>query len=127
MASSTPRAGVEADARFAGALKFMNEAGRSTARPMSDIVWLQGRCTAVSDHDHMFQETPGKVGTNSTSARVARDVCGTCVLKDECLAGALNRRDNWGVYGGVTRHVRERWATVWHQIRDERRKAAQKG
>ena len=31
---------------------------------------------------------------------LAKALCGTCPLRRECLAGALERREPWGVWGG---------------------------
>ena len=30
----------------------------------------------------------------------AKAICAKCVLRDECLAGALEREEPWGVWGG---------------------------
>ena len=30
----------------------------------------------------------------------AKHLCGTCAVKSRCLAGALERREPWGVWGG---------------------------
>lgn len=30
----------------------------------------------------------------------AKAICGPCPLKDSCLAGAVERREPWGVWGG---------------------------
>jgi WhiB family redox-sensing transcriptional regulator len=43
--------------------------------------------------DLWFAESPADVET-------AKALCGPCPLKEACLAGALERREPWGVWGG---------------------------
>ncbi len=31
---------------------------------------------------------------------LAQELCGTCPLRRECLAGAIERSEPWGVWGG---------------------------
>jgi len=45
------------------------------------------------DADLWFAERPEQVD-------VAKVLCGLCPLREECLAGALERREPWGVWGG---------------------------
>jgi len=45
------------------------------------------------DPDLWFAESPADVET-------AKALCQPCPLKDACLAGALERREPWGVWGG---------------------------
>ncbi|MFE9422964.1 WhiB family transcriptional regulator [Kitasatospora sp. NPDC006697] len=45
------------------------------------------------DPEVFFAETPADV-------EYAKSLCGTCPVKDACLAGALDRREPWGVWGG---------------------------
>ncbi|MCG7323522.1 MULTISPECIES: WhiB family transcriptional regulator [Arsenicicoccus] len=40
-----------------------------------------------------FADTPDGV-------EFAKSLCGTCPARDDCLAGALERREPWGVWGG---------------------------
>ena len=40
-----------------------------------------------------FAESPHDV-------EVAKALCATCPVQTECLAGALERREPWGVWGG---------------------------
>jgi len=40
---------------------------------------------------------------------LAKSLCGTCPLRVECLAGALEREEPWGVWGG---EIFERGAVV---------------
>ena len=45
------------------------------------------------DPELFFAESPRDV-------EVAKALCGTCPVQPECLAGALERREPWGVWGG---------------------------
>ncbi|MDC5697341.1 WhiB family transcriptional regulator [Intrasporangium calvum] len=45
------------------------------------------------DAELWFAERPEQV-------EFAKALCGTCPLRRECLAGALERREPWGVWGG---------------------------
>jgi WhiB family redox-sensing transcriptional regulator len=40
-----------------------------------------------------FAESPADV-------ELAKSLCGPCPVREECLAGALERREPWGVWGG---------------------------
>jgi WhiB family transcriptional regulator, redox-sensing transcriptional regulator len=46
-----------------------------------------------NDPELFFAESPADVES-------AKALCRTCPLMDECLAGALDRREPWGVWGG---------------------------
>jgi WhiB family transcriptional regulator, redox-sensing transcriptional regulator len=48
-------------------------------------------CT--DDPDLFFAESPGDV-------ECAKDLCRSCPARMACLAGALERREPWGVWGG---------------------------
>ena len=45
------------------------------------------------DPELFFAESPRDV-------EIAKAMCGPCPVRDECLAGALERREPWGVWGG---------------------------
>ena len=45
------------------------------------------------DPELWFAESPSDV-------ELAKSLCGTCPVRAECLAGALERREPWGVCGG---------------------------
>jgi WhiB family transcriptional regulator, redox-sensing transcriptional regulator len=46
-----------------------------------------------SDPELFFAESPADV-------EFAKALCGGCPVRAECLAGALERREPWGVWGG---------------------------
>ena len=47
----------------------------------------------VEDPDLWFAETPAELET-------AKAFCGDCPARSACLAGALDRAEPWGVWGG---------------------------
>lgn len=49
-------------------------------------------CHSV-DPDLWFAESP-------TDVETAKTLCAPCPLREACLAGALDRREPWGVWGG---------------------------
>ncbi len=55
----------------------------------------QGSGVPCRDYDAelWFAESPADV-------EFAKSLCGTCPFVTECLAGALDRREPWGVWGG---------------------------
>jgi WhiB family redox-sensing transcriptional regulator len=54
------------------------------------------------DPDLWFADTPAEL-------EVAKALCGDCPLRVECLAGAIERSEPWGVWGG---EIFERGAVV---------------
>jgi len=51
-------------------------------------------CRTVADASHMFfSEDIGEIAA-------AKRICAECSVLGECLAGALERREPWGVWGG---------------------------
>lgn len=47
----------------------------------------------VNDPELFFAESPADV-------ELAKELCQSCPVRAECLAGALDRREPWGVWGG---------------------------
>ncbi|MGH3498954.1 MAG: WhiB family transcriptional regulator [Nocardioidaceae bacterium] len=47
----------------------------------------------TNDAELFFAESPADV-------ELAKALCTACPLRAECLAGALDRREPWGVWGG---------------------------
>ncbi|MGI8613362.1 MAG: WhiB family transcriptional regulator [Nocardioidaceae bacterium] len=58
-----------------------------------DTVDAQRLPCRVNDPELFFAETPADVET-------AKALCLGCPVRAECLAGALDRREPWGVWGG---------------------------
>ena len=59
----------------------LNEAGRVRALP------------CAGDPDLFFAESPDDV-------ELAKSLCSDCPVRPGCLAGAVQRREPWGVWGG---------------------------
>jgi len=47
------------------------------------------------DPDLWFSDSPAQL-------ELAKSLCGDCPLRAECLAGAVERAEPWGVWGGET-------------------------
>ncbi len=55
-----------------------------------------------NDPDLWFSDAPAEL-------EIAKSMCGDCPLRLECLSGALERQEPWGVWGG---EIFERGAIV---------------
>lgn len=61
----------------------------------------EGAC-AGEDPELWFptgEMTPREQGQR---VRVAKSICAECPMRSACLKGALERREGWGVWGGLT-------------------------
>jgi WhiB family transcriptional regulator, redox-sensing transcriptional regulator len=56
----------------------------------------------VEDPDLWFAESPDQL-------ELAKSFCADCPVRDACLAGALDRAEPWGVWGG---EIFERGAVI---------------
>jgi WhiB family redox-sensing transcriptional regulator len=56
----------------------------------------------VEDPDLWFAESPAQL-------ELAKSLCTDCPMRDACLAGALDRGEPWGVWGG---EIFERGAVI---------------
>jgi WhiB family redox-sensing transcriptional regulator len=59
----------------------------------SDETTAQELPCRVNDPELFFAESPADV-------ELAKALCLSCPLRTECLAGALDRQEPWGVWGG---------------------------
>lgn len=64
----------------------------ATAAPAADTAGTDLPCWSTSP-DLWFAERPDDV-------EAAKALCAPCPVRTECLAGALERREPWGVWGG---------------------------
>ena len=64
-----------------------------TALPAPASGAVTGLPCQENDADLWFAELPAEV-------EQAKELCGPCPLREACLAGALRRREPWGVWGG---------------------------
>jgi WhiB family redox-sensing transcriptional regulator len=69
---------------------------------LSTELWLPCQ---LSTPDLWFAETPHELDQ-------AKQLCAGCPIRAKCLAGALHRREPWGVWGGEILH---RGTIVTHQ------------
>lgn len=56
------------------------------------------------------------VGTTGLAAEqilIAKEYCGTCAVRRECLNFALVTRQEHGIWGGTTEEQRMRYRKVW--------------
>jgi WhiB family redox-sensing transcriptional regulator len=59
----------------------------------SDLTEASSLPCRINDPELFFAESPADV-------ELAKSLCQTCPVRTECLAGALERREPWGVWGG---------------------------
>ena len=66
-----------------------------TAADLTDTAVADGTVLPcwTTDPDRWFAESPADV-------EAAKALCVPCPLREACLAGALERREPWGVWGG---------------------------
>jgi len=63
-------------------------------KPAGPTGVVKGReLPCASDPDLFFAESPDDV-------ELAKSLCGGCPVRANCLAGAVERREPWGVWGG---------------------------
>jgi WhiB family redox-sensing transcriptional regulator len=60
----------------------------------NDSIYKQGACGGGEYHSLFFSD-------DATDLAAAQRICGDCPVRIDCLAGALQRREEWGVWGGV--------------------------
>jgi WhiB family transcriptional regulator, redox-sensing transcriptional regulator len=64
------------------------------ASPVGPVGVVRGRALpCAGDPDLFFAESPDDV-------ELAKSLCGDCPVRAQCLAGAIERREPWGVWGG---------------------------
>lgn len=69
---------------------------------------------------------PDQLFVKGAEQNKVKQMCGTCPVRTECLAEALDNRIEWGVWGGMTererrallrRRPRESWRSVLETAR----------
>ncbi len=66
----------------------------TVVKPTGPTGVVRGRALpCASDPDLFFAESPDDV-------ELAKSLCGGCPARAKCLAGAIERREPWGVWGG---------------------------
>jgi WhiB family redox-sensing transcriptional regulator len=64
---------------------------------------------------------PDSLFVKGAEQNKAKQVCGTCRVRSECLAEALENRIEWGVWGGMTERerralIRKNPGASWRQV-----------
>ena len=77
---------------------------------------LSGAACGGADPDLFFPE-PG----DTFSERRAKTICAACPVRAACLAGAIDRAEPVGIFGGLTET--ERGMPRWRDIRETPRRA----
>jgi WhiB family redox-sensing transcriptional regulator len=68
----------------------------------NEIDWTEGLCTQT-DPDIFFPELG-----DGTGAYAAKTVCASCKLVVPCLTGAIERNEEFGIWGGANYTTRRR-------------------
>lgn len=63
------------------------------------------RAACLGMDTELFFPLPGRY---STEAEFAKSICKNCPVKDDCLRFALENRENYGIFGGLTQEERGR-------------------
>ena len=63
--------------------------------------WRQQAPCAETDPEEFFADVGG-------STRIAKQVCGACEVRPECLSHALANDERYGVWGGLSERERRR-------------------
>jgi hypothetical protein len=61
-------------------------------------------CASV-DPEVMFPDE--SLPVTHPAVQYAKSICLGCQVRDLCLEGALARREQWGIWGALTRHERD--------------------
>jgi hypothetical protein len=83
------------------------------------------RKTSWRDHGACRGEDPdlfhpgGTTGTWANDIAAAKAICARCPVIDACLAWALDTREDYGIFGGLTED--ERWNLLQEQAKGARR------
>ena len=73
-------------------------------------------------------QQPDKLFVRGAEQNKAKQVCGACPVRTECLAEALDNQIEWGVWGGMTERERRAllrrrpnasWRAVLEQAREQ--------
>jgi len=74
------------------------------------------------------EQSPDKLFVRGAEQNKAKQVCGACAVRTECLAEALDNQIEWGVWGGMTERERRAllrrrpnasWRAVLEQAREQ--------
>lgn len=71
---------------------------KSTFRKARETEVIDGPLCATQDPELFFLERP-----NAQQTREALSVCAKCLIRVSCLEGAIKRREEFGIWGNVSR------------------------
>ena len=74
--------------------------GAKAASVVEDISWHERAACRYKDPELFYQ--------TGNDAREAKNVCGTCPVRAECLTYALETKEEWGVWGGMEEKERRK-------------------
>ena len=79
----------------------------------ADMPWRKrGACVRVSTNSAFLTDLFFSAGHENEKRKIAREVCDTCPVKQECLDYALTHHERFGVWGGLTERERRRMRRV---------------
>lgn len=68
------------------------------------MTWHQQAACLSADPELFFPN--GLTGMHARQAKQAKQICGSCPVREECLEFALASRQDFGVWGGLTEDER---------------------
>jgi WhiB family transcriptional regulator, redox-sensing transcriptional regulator len=71
---------------------------------VKDESWREQAACRDRDPEIWFPTELGHSGTH----RIAKAICQRCQVSRDCLAYALERRERWGIWGGLSEGQRAR-------------------
>lgn len=95
------------------------------AGPASPAAWRTNAACRETDPDLFFPIGAGLAGRRQ--AEVAKGVCRSCPVMEQCAAHALAVREPYGVWGGLDERERERQIRREREIRASLRRARPDG
>lgn len=66
---------------------------------------IHASCRGTADSEDVFFDTAGSNYTHSDAA-TAREICDSCPVFNDCLAYAINEREEYGFWAGTTMRQR---------------------
>lgn len=81
--------------------------------------WHFGAVCSQIDPATFYEEADAEHGANGTTTRAAKAICRDLCepwRRAECLADAMNRSEQWGVWGGVSPRDRKNWRTAYRRL-----------
>lgn len=74
----------------------------------TNVDWSLARCRG-SDRDVFYAD-------DDATIQLAKSVCWLCPIRVDCLTAALDRREPYGVWGGLTEKERRKTTFARHRV-----------